>query len=439
MSSESRSQSLRNQTLPPEPARPARSRWGLLAQRNFRLLWVGETASKLGSSITTVALPLVAAVSLDAGPFAVGLLTAAVWLPWLFLGLPVGVWVGRLPARAVMLTCNVVSMVVFASVPVAGWLDVLSMPHLLAVALLGGVASVFFTTAYQVYLPEIVGQEDLIEGNSKLQGGASAAQVAGPGVGGLLAQLFGAVTGLLADAGTFLVSTIMLMMIRTPRKPSKPRDRSDGSLFKDVADGLRFIVGDPFLRSLTTFGAAANFALTGYQSILVLFLIRDVGAAPGMVGALAAAGALGGILGAAVARPICRRLGTARGPLLVQLVAAPFGLLLPMTTGGATLILFVMGSILLVSGAMVCNVVFGSFRQSYTPPALLSRVVATSMFVNHGTIPVGALVGAGLGSAIGLRSTMWVMTGLLVLCSGILLASPLRRLRDMPTGTRVVS
>ncbi|MGW2986505.1 MFS transporter [Streptomyces goshikiensis] len=414
------------------PENHPRSRWGLLAERNFRLLWVGETVSKLGSSITTVALPLVAVVKLDADPFVVGLLTAAVWVPWVVVGLPVGVWVGRLPRRAVMLSCNLVSLSAFASVPLVDWLGALTTTHLLLTGLVAGTASVFFTTAFQVYLPELVGQGDLVEGNAKLQGGAAAAQVAGPGAAGLIAQWFGAVLGMLADAVTFLVSTITLLMMRGPREASPRPAPAPTSLRGDVVEGLRFITRDPYLRALTAFGATANFGLAGYQSILVPFLIRDVGVQPGMVGGLAATGALGGILGAVVATRVARRFGAARGALVSQIIAAPCGLLLPMTTNGAPLALFVFGSVVLVTGATVSNVIFGSFRQKYTPPELLSRVVATSMFVNYSTIPLGALLGGLLGSAIGLRPTMWIMTGLLVLAGAMVLASPLRRHRDLP-------
>ncbi|WP_308129885.1 MFS transporter [Kitasatospora aureofaciens] len=410
-----------------------RTRRGLFAHRDFRLLWAGESVSKLGSSVTSVALPLVAVVSLDAGPLAAGLLTGAVWLPWLLLGLPAGVWVGRVSRRAVMIGCNLASAALFASVPVAGWFGVLGLAQLLAVAFLSGVASVFFDAAYQAYLPELVRREDLVEGNAKLQGTASAARVAGPGLAGLTVQTLGAAAGLLADAVTFLIATATLLLIRPKPGPAEAEPAGAG-LVTQVREGLAFLLRDPYLRSFTLYGAAANFALTGYQSIAVLFLIRDAGVAPGWVGGLASVGALGGVLGALVARPLCRRLGTARGVRIVLLTAMPFGLLLSLARPGLGIVLYAVGSLVMVAGVVLCNVVLGSFRQSYTPPALLSRVVATSMFANHATIPLGALAGGTLGSVLGLRATMWAMTGLLALCGALPLVSPLRTVRDLPTG-----
>ncbi|MEU6788769.1 MFS transporter [Nonomuraea angiospora] len=407
--------------------------WGLLASRDFRLLWLGETISKAGSSVSVVALPLVAVMELNAGPLAVGLITTTVWLPWLIFGLPVGVWVGRLPRRKVMVVCNLVSTAMLASIPAAAWLGVLTMAHLLTVALVTGIAAVFFMAAYQVYLPELVAPGDLIEGNAKLQGSASAAQVAGPGIAGAMAQWLGAVTGLLADAVTFVVSTVTLLLIRTPRAP-QPDPPVRRSLRAEAAEGLAYIVRDPYLRALTAYGAAANLALVGYQSILVLFLLRDVGVSPGAVGALAATGAVGGVVGAGVAKTISRRFGTARGALTGQLLASLFGLLIPLAAPGPMLVFFVIGTLVLIAGVVACNVIFSSFRQTYSPPRLLSRIVTSSMVINHSTIPLGGLLGGVLGSAIGLRPTMWVMTVFLVLCGVILLASPLRRSRDLPVG-----
>ena len=167
---------------------------GLLRRRSFRLLWTGETISQLGNAMALVGVPLVAVTVLHASTFAVGVLAAAAWLPWLVIGLPAGAWVDRWPARRVMIVCDVISAALYASVPIAAWAGVLTTGLLVAVQLAGGAASVLFMTAYQVYLPSIVAPAELIEGNTKMQGSASAAAFAGPSLAGLVAQLLGAVT-----------------------------------------------------------------------------------------------------------------------------------------------------------------------------------------------------------------------------------------------------
>ncbi|MFE2106253.1 MFS transporter [Kitasatospora sp. NPDC059463] len=403
---------------------------GLFADRDFRLLWTGETVSRLGSAVTAVALPLVAVVTLDAGPLAAGLLSAAVWLPWLLVGLPAGVWIGRWGRRAVLVRGNLVSAVLYASVPAAARSGVLTFAQLLLVALLAGTASVFLAAAHQAFLPDLLPPERLTEGNAKLQGGASVAQVAGPGAAGLAVQAFGAAAGLLADAVSFLVAAGALLLIRDRRTAAPEPDPAP--LGRQVREGLAFVRRDPYLGAVLRYGAVANLALAGYQAVAVLFLIRELGVAPSAVGWLGAAGAFGGVAGAVLARPVTRRFGSARGVLLALLTAGPFGLLLPTARPGAGVLLYAGGLAVMVGGVVLANVVLGSFRQRYVPPALLDRVVSASMTANQATIPLGAVTGGALGEWLGLRPVMWLMILLLVASAGLLVASPLRRVRDLP-------
>ncbi|TKA06437.1 MFS transporter [Actinacidiphila oryziradicis] len=409
-------------------------RGGLLRRhRDFRLLWCGETAGKFGASVTGVAMPLVAVSNLHAGTFEVGLLTAASWTPWLIIGLPVGVWVDRLRRRPIMLAAAAVSLLLFAGVPVAARFGWLSIGLLLTVALLTGTAAVFFQTAYSAYLPSILEPHDQPEGNAKLHGSASAAQIAGLGSGGLIAQLAGAVNGLFANAATFLVSLLCLGGIQY-REPRVTRtERRPKALVSEVGEGLRLVADDPWLRTLTLFGATSNLALMGYQSLLVIFLVRNVGLVPGVVGGLIAAAGTGGVAGAFVARRVAARVGTARATLLFELGLPVFALLIPLTVGGAGILLFVAGGFCVSAGVVAGNVIKASFQQRYCPPDLLGRLTASTAFLNYGTIPLGALLGGTLGTAVGIRTAMWITTAGVPLAALILFFSPIRRTRDLPT------
>lgn len=409
-------------------------RGGLLRRhRDFRLLWCGETAGKFGASVTGVAMPLVAVSNLHAGTFEVGLLTAASWTPWLIIGLPVGVWVDRLRRRPIMLAAAAVSLLLFAGVPVAARFGWLSIGLLLTVALLTGTAAVFFQTAYSAYLPSILEPDDQPEGNAKLHGSASAAQIAGLGSGGLIAQLAGAVNGLFANAATFLVSLLCLGGIQH-REPRVTRtERRPKALVSEVGEGLRLVADDSWLRTLTLFGATSNLALMGYQSLLVIFLVRNVGLVPGVVGGLIAAAGTGGVAGAFVARRVAARVGTARATLLFELGLPVFALLIPLTVGGAGILLFVAGGFCVSAGVVAGNVIKASFQQRYCPPDLLGRLTASTAFLNYGTIPLGALLGGTLGTAVGIRTAMWITTAGVPLAALILFFSPIRRTRDLPT------
>lgn len=400
--------------------------------RDFRLLWLGETVSTAGTNVTRVALPLVAVVTLHASTFEVSLLTAAAWLPWLVIGLPAGAWVDRLPRRPVMLASDGVSVALLLSVPIAAWGGALTVGHLLVVALTVGVASVFFQTAYEVYLPALVGAEQLPEANAKLMGSESVGDIASPGMAGLIAQLAGAVTALLVDAVSFAFSAVCLLAIRTEERPP-PRSRRVTGMWVEIREGLRFVAGDPYLRVFTLFGAAANLALMGYQAILVVFLVRELGVSPGITGLVLSGMSVGGVLGAVLAGRIARRFGTARGVLIAQLGAAPCALLIPLADAGPRLVLVVLGGVGIGTGVVASNVIAGSWRQAYCPRELLGRALVSMKFLNHGGAPVGALLGGVLGSAFGLRPTIWIMACALIVASLLLLIGPLRHHRNLPT------
>ena len=404
---------------------------GLWSDRTFRLVWLGTASSRFGSSVASVATPLVALEALDASAFTVTLLMAAAWIPWLLIGLPAGAWVDRRAKRPVMIVSDLVAAVTVVSVPVAAGLDLLSTAHLLAAALVIGAATVFFQTAWTSYLPVVLDERRLVPANAFLYGSESAAQVAGPGVAGMLAGAFGAVAGLLVQAGTFTMSALCLLGVRRPERRTPPPERPN--LRAEIAEGARLVAADRLLRNLLAHGALSNFWLTGYQALLVVFLVREVGLDAAPVGLLLTLTSLGGVVGAAAAPTLCRRLGTARTLVLCKAGAGPCALLIPLSGSGPRTVLFVVGGALVVTGVVAGNVVSGSFRQRYCPPHLLARVTTSMQFVNLGTIPLGAVTAGVLAELVGTRPALWVLT-VGFAASGLVLAlGPLRGRRDLPS------
>lgn len=413
-------------------ARPHRRIGGLLWQRDFRLFWTGETVSQIGTVVTTVAMPLIAVTQLHTGAFVVGVLQAAVWFPWLAIGLLAGAWVDRLPRRPVMLVCALASMVLLASVPIAAWYRVLTIAQLLLVALFTGVASVFSITAKQVFIPTVAGNdEDLAEANAKILGSEAAANIAGPGVAGVLAQVFGAVTGLLADALSFAISAACLLAVRV-RENRGTAPEQPPNLLREIREGIRFAIGDPYLRPLTIYAAANNLAFGALQATVVVFLIDTVRISSAAVGGLLALGGIGGVIGAVIATPIANRVGTARAMLLSEACAMPFALLIPLTTRGPGSLLLVAGLLVTDMGITASNVVVGSFRQRYVPRAALGRTTTSSRLLSYGAVPLGALLGGSLAGLLGNRTGMWIICLAYVLSVGILFTGPARNRRDFP-------
>jgi MFS family permease len=407
---------------------------GLRGDDTFRLIWLGTASSRLGSSVASVATPLVALEVLDASAFTITLLMAAAWVPWLVIGLPAGAWVDRRPKRPVMIASDVVAAVAVLSVPVAAWLDLLTIGHLLAAAVVIGTATVFFQTAWTSYLPAVLDQRQLVPANAFLYGSESAAQVAGPGIAGLLAGAVGAVAGLLVQAGTFVVSALCLLRVRRPERRTPPPEQQP-RLRREIAEGARFVAGDRYLLNLTIHGALSNLWLIGYQALLVVFLVREVGLDAATVGLLLTMTSLGGVVGASSAPMLSRRLGTARTLVLCKAGAGPCALLIPLTEPGARTALFVVGSALVITGVVAGNVVSGSFRQTYCPPHLLARVSTSMQFVNLGTIPLGAVAAGALASVAGTRASLWVMTAGFAVSALVLVLGPLRGHRDLPAPT----
>lgn len=387
--------------------------------------------------MAAVAMPLLAVTVLHASTFIVGVLLAAAYLPWLVFGLPAGAWLDRLRPRRVMILCDIVSAALYASVPVAAWAGVLSLTQLLIVAFLAGSANVMFGTAYQVFLPSLVAPADLVEGNAKLQGSASAAALGGPGLAGLVAQAVGVVAAMLINAVSFAVSLACLLGIgEAGAQPAAPRVR--GPIRRDVADGIKFVARDPYLARLGTFGMVGNFALTGFQALMVVFLVRVMHSDPLEVGFLAATLGVGGVCGALVAGTIGRKLGTARGLLLTTLCTLPFGLLIPAADPGPRLALYVVGVLLTAVGIAVANIIMATFRQAYSPPGMLGRVTATMRLLTVGTSPVGALFGGALGTAIGVRNALWIIFSIIAASGITLITRAFAESRDLPTRPAVV-
>lgn len=402
-----------------------------MRRRDFRMLLAGAAAGQLGAQVTLVALPLVAVLELDASAIQVGLLTAAETAAFLLVGLPAGALTDRMRKRPLMIRADLVRAVAMASIPAAALADALTMAQLYAVALITGVATVFFDVAHQSFLPQILPREELMAGNGGLETVRSTAQVAGPGAGGGLVQLFGAHLAVLADALGYLLSALFLLRIEQPEEP--PRTAADASLRKDIGEGIRFVTGHPLLRVIALTTGLGNLCMAVLMATQTVHLVRVVGLEPGALGLVLSASAVGGLLGALCSGRLASRWGQARLILWSVLLSGPFALLWPLS-GHGTLgaALFATGSAGISFGAVVYNIAQVSFRQGLCPPQLLGRMNATLRFLMWGTLPLGALLGGALAETFGPRTALACCAAGFLAVPLPLLLSPLRRMRDLP-------
>ncbi len=406
------------------------SRLGLLARFDFRQLFVADTITQIGTQITLIALPLVAVLSLDASEFQVGVLVTMETLPFLLLGLPAGAWVDRLRRRSVMVVSDLVRAVILASVPIAWWMDALTMPHLFVVGFTTGVGTVFFDVAYQSYLPHLVGRENLVEGNAKLEVVRATTQIGGPAAAGGLIQLITAPFAVAVDALSFAASALFLGRIRS-REPL-PERQPDAHLGREIWEGLRFVLGNRLLRAIAGCTGSFNLFWSAAMAMAIVYLARDLNLSPGQIGLFFSIGAVGGLVGAFLVKPTVRLLGQGPAIWVSCAVTTPFALAVPLARPGwsvwAAAACFSVVSI----GVVVYNVTQVSFRQGLTPSRLLGRMNATMRFLVWGTMPLGGLLGGALGAWFGARTTLFLGIGAACLAFLSVYLSPLRTMRELP-------
>lgn len=402
-------------------------RASLWRDADFRRLWLGQTASQLGEQASQVTLPLVAVVALNASADQVGLLRAAEQAPILLFSLFAGVWADRRRARDVMLWADAGRTVLLAAVPVAWLLGVLGIPVLLIAAFAVGVLSVFFGVAYQTSLVRLVGRDDLLQGNSALEGSRSAAQISGPALGGALVSLLSAPLAVGASAAFFVVSFVSAGRIR----PSETVHRSaDAQVFRQIREGLAFVLRDASLRTVSICSAAFQLSFAGLMTVYLLFLARTLQLPGAAIGLVVAAMGLGAVGGALLSATLPRRFGYG----VVVVAAAGVGdsvmLCLPALAGPATVVVPLLVAINFLFGAcgQLVNVMLMAVRQAVTPVRLQGRVVATINMIGMGLTPVGSLAGGYLASGWGPRAALLLTAAGMVASPVIMVMSPLARL-----------
>lgn len=411
---------------------PARSLW---RHGDFLRLWVGQSVSELGSSVTGLALPLVAVVALHASTLAVGLLTAASSIAFLLIALPAGAIVDRLAKRKLMLWCDAARLVLVGSVPAAAVLWHVGLAQLFVVAVAVGVLTVFFDVAYQSYVPSLVDRARLLDANGKLGATQSFAQVAGPSIGGGLVGLLGAARAMAADAGSYLVSTVSLALIRTPEPPYVRGTAADGTptrLRAEIAEGLAFVVRHPILRKVVACTGTSNLFSSVLAAVELIYLVRVLHVSPAYVGLLMSIASVGGILGGVLFAPLARRIGSARIIWVSILGFSATSFLVPFAEPGWRVALFSAGWFGYSIAVVLYNTAQLSYRQAICPPALLGRMNASVRWIVWGTMPIGGALGGLLGTEIGVRPTVWIAVVGSYLAGLFVFFSPLRHMRDVP-------
>ncbi|WP_405977186.1 MFS transporter [Streptomyces sp. NBC_00158] len=399
---------------------------------DFRRLWTADTVSQAGSAVTLLALPLVAIGALDATAFEAGLLVMSEYLAFLLIGLPAGAWVDRLRHRPVMIAGDLGRAALLLSVPAAAWLDVLSLPQLYAVAFGMSVCTVFFDVAAQSALPRLVDADRLADANVRLETTRNITQVGGPGLAGALVGALTAPVALAADAASYLLSAFLVSRVRRPEP--RPAARGGTGLRAEIAEGLRFLLGDRTLRAITAASAVSNLFGTVGAAMLMVLLAGELGLSPLLCAAVFTAEALGGLLGSLLTLRVAAAFGQGRAMCASVAVSGVLWLsAVPLYRDDWRFAAAVALQGLGWTAFMTFKITSVAYRQRVCPEHLLGRTAATFRFVVWGAMPVGALAGGLLGQWLGARPAMWIGAVGELLAVLPLLLSPLRTARDLPS------
>ena len=386
--------------------------------------------STLGAQVTAFAVPMLAAITLHATSMQMGLLRAAEFAPFLVLTLPAGVWADLGIRRSLMITANLVRGIFITAVPIAVVLGWMHLAVLYSVMFIMGSLKVIFEMAYQTYIPEIVPRERLVNANSKIMMSYALGQSVGPGFGGIMVELLGAPMAVLTDASTYFLSAICLFKIR--HQEVRVRDPHK-NLFRQIADGFRFVHEERHIRSLLWMVTANNFFQNAIMAILVLYATRGLGIRPGVFGLTVSIGGLGAVMGAVGAERLGRWFGPGRFVILATIIVALAALCFPLVyTGNIFGVIGLAAAYFVLSaGGSAITVFAWTIRQTLTPTAMLGRMNGAFRFMVTGIMPFGAFFGGWLGDRVGIRVTLIISAIGLILISVTSCFTPLRRLRSL--------
>lgn len=410
----------------------------LLRDAVYRRLWTSILCSSLGGQITLLALPLTAAVLLDATPTQMGLLQALEVLPFALFCLPAGVLLDRVRKLPVYIGGEAMMALAVVSVPIAAYFSVLDMMWLYVVGFIIGTVHTTAGSAAQIVLTQVVPRERLVEAHAKNALASSGADVAGPGVAGLLIKLVGAPMALVVDALMLAGSVLILRGIRVNETLPQGKARD---FWAELKDGLRFVRDRQLLVSMAILMASWNLFHNAALVVQILLATRELRLQPQTVGWSYVAIGVGTVLASMLGTRISRRLGP--GPCLVlgyslcglawlQLALAPAG-----TWGVASFafMLFTWGV-----GAVLMFINFLSLRQAVTPAPMLGRMTSTVRWLILLPAAPGALLGGWLGEHLGLRSALgFAGVGCLLMTVWAWNHPVLRSVRELPKPVEVAT
>ena len=407
----------------------------LFRHSDFMKLWVGQSISSFGSQFSPFAIQVIAVTILGATSFQLGILSFLNTIPFLTLGLLVGVYVDRHRRRRIMIFADFGRALALFLIPLSAVVYVVTMNLLYLVTFVAGVLTVFFEITYQSYLPSLVDRSQIVDANSKLQTTASTAQTLGPSMAGFIIPVVTAPIACLGDTCGYISSVASLSLIKKPESIDASRSRAP--VIKDIREGLRVVFEDPRLRSIAACTATANLASSAWGAILYKYLLQNLKMSVPEIGVAFAIGGVGSILGALTAMRVTNRLGVGR---IIVLGIVLSGVTISLYFAAPDTAFYVLSGSFFINGIGVLwyNIPQVSYRQSVVSAEIQGRMNATMRTIVWGVVPIGGLLGGILGEVSGVHATIGLMTVLGALAFLFVLLSPVRQIKEFPTSAEPV-
>jgi predicted MFS family arabinose efflux permease len=391
----------------------------LWRNRDYMLLWSGQVVSVLGSSVSSIIVPLLI-LALTNSPAAAGIGGALTAIPYVLFSLPAGALIDRWDRKKVMVLCDLGRSIAFASIPIAMWFDVITIWQLYVVAFVEGTLFVFFNIAEVAALPRVVPKEQLGDATAQNMSTFGVAGMIGPGLGGFLFQSVGRAVPFVLDAFSYLASALSLLFIKTnfqgERAPAERRLRAE------IMEGLRWAWNEPLVRVTSFISGGMN--LTWAASVLIIIVLaKQMGAGEAAIGTIFSIGSVGGIVGAALGGRINRRFTIGQivvGTTWVNVLLFPVYALAP------NIITLGLISAVLYTVLPIYSVAVLSYRLALIPDALQGRVNSAVRLVAFGGIPLGSTLGGFLLEQIGAVNSIWVFSAFLLALGIIVLLKPVK-------------
>jgi MFS family permease len=363
---------------------------------DFAKFWAGQTISNLGSSVTLFALPLLV-FKLTGSPLNLGATSATSFLPYLLFGLVIGAWVDRVDRKRLMIATDVVRALLVATIPLLADAGQLRVEWIYVLAFLQSTVTIAFDSAEFAAIPSLVeSKDDLVTANGRIQASYYAAQVAGPLLAGLLIAAISVQQVFWIDAASFALSAVSLAMVRRRFNTEREADGDEAAerprraIFRDVGDGLRYVLGHPVLRNISAMMAIINLVMSSIYAQLVLFAEDRLDATDTQVGLLYSAGSIGVVALSLLAGPLRKRWPFSKVALSALVLDGLMTVALSFTRWyWLALPLWALSSGL----GILFNINTGSLRQQIVPNEMLGRVISIAGVLAWSAIPVGTILG----------------------------------------------